>query len=237
MEEFTNNDNDKKVFRLYRVPVTTIVGYYDPDLSRSLQSYLYPALHGAYGFVYNDDGGAGDGSTYGCELIITTANGGSLVYELSTAINSKNMNKFHVNIATEDEPNHASIYCQNQLLANRVLDGPKGDKPLIYTVHGISFGDDTPPSDPPTVAPVIPPTVAPLTPPSVAPITTAPYPNPVTLYPTHTAPTMYPTQRAPTPYPTEVPPTPYPTWKQCCIQGEPCKRHSHCCKKKCNRIK
>ena len=48
MDEFTNNANGNKVPILYRVPVTTIVGYYEPDSSRSLQSYVYPALHGAY---------------------------------------------------------------------------------------------------------------------------------------------------------------------------------------------
>ena len=85
-------------------------------------------------------------------------------------------------------------------------------------------------------APVTPPTVAPVTPPTPAPVT-PPTTGPVTSYPTHTAPTMYPTQRAPTPYPTEVPPTPYPTGKQCGVQGEACKRHSHCCSKKCNKIK
>ena len=141
MEEFTNNANGNKVPRLYRVPVTTIVGYYDPDSSRSLQSYVYPAMHGAYGFVYNDDGGAGDGSTYECELVIETTNSGTLVYELSTSIDSKGMNKFHVNVATEDAAIHASIYCQNQLLASRTLDGPKSDS-LIYNVNGFPFDDD-----------------------------------------------------------------------------------------------
>jgi hypothetical protein len=35
------------------------------------------------------------------------------------------MNKFHVNIATDDEPYDAKTYCQNILRANRVLDRPK----------------------------------------------------------------------------------------------------------------
>ena len=239
MEEFINNDNNNKVPRLYRVPVTTIVGYYDPDSSHLLKSYVYPAMHGAYGFVYNEDGGTGDGSTYTCELVVETTNAGTLVYELSTAIDSKGMNKFHVNVATEDEPNRASLYCQNKLLASRALVGPKGE--LVYTTHGISFEDDTPPSDSPTVAPVTSPTVAPVTPPTVAPVTpptVAPV-TPPSVAPMIT-PTMYPTHRAPTPYPTAVPPTPYPTEKigeQCSVKGGPCTKHSHCCKKKCNRIK
>jgi len=88
MKEFTNVDNGNKVPRLYRVAVTTIVGYYDPDLTRSLQSYIFPAMHGAYGFVYSDDGGSGNGSNYECELVVKTHNGGTLVFELSPAIDS-----------------------------------------------------------------------------------------------------------------------------------------------------
>ncbi|CAJ1802114.1 Metalloprotease StcE [Aeromonas salmonicida] len=37
----------------FGVLVTTLVGYYDPQ--RQLPGYLYPALHGAYGFTYGDD--------------------------------------------------------------------------------------------------------------------------------------------------------------------------------------
>jgi hypothetical protein len=139
MEEFTNNDNGQKVPRLYRVPVTTIVGYYDPDRSRSLQSYIYPALHGAYGFVYNDDGGSTTGTSDGCELVVETKDN-TLVFELGTSVDWKGMTKFHVNVATEDEPRMATIYCNNELLAERELDGPKTDGPaLTYTVNGASF--------------------------------------------------------------------------------------------------
>ena len=72
---------------------------------------------------------------------------------------------------------------------------------------------------------------APTSAPNPAPSSSAPNPAP------HTAPTMYPTHTAPTPYPTEVPPTPYPTGKACAVLAEPCKMHSDCCKKKCNRVK
>merc|ERR1712157_632749 len=165
MKEFTNAANGGKVPRLYRVPVTTIVGYYDPNQGRSLQSYVFPALHGAYGFVYPDDGGSGDGSTYGCELVVKTSNAGSLVYKLMNSIDSKGMNKFHVNVATEDQPYEALVYCLNKLLANRSLDGPKGD--LKYTVNGIPFEEE---KNPPTVNPTSSPTVSPISSPTVSPI-------------------------------------------------------------------
>jgi hypothetical protein len=84
MKEF-NGNQQQKVPILYRVPVTTLVGYYDPDstLNRNLQSYIYPAMHGAYGFVYNDDGGS---TNNGCKLVVETSNNGVLIYDLSTSI-------------------------------------------------------------------------------------------------------------------------------------------------------
>lgn len=142
MDEYINYDNGQKVPRLYRVPVTTIVGYYDPDPTRNLESYIYPAMHGAYGFVYDDDGGSTTGTSDGCELVVKTKKKGKLVYDLDTSIDSKGMNKFHVNIATEDKPKKAWIYCKNSLLHTRKLEGPRTDEPtLTYTVNGIPFAD------------------------------------------------------------------------------------------------
>lgn len=132
MEEFINNDNDNMVPSKYGVPVTTIVGFYDP-VNRGLSSYIYPALHGAYGFVYDSD--VDDGSYVGCELVVETQSTDTpLVYSLSNLALSSTMNKFHVNIATEDEPYEAAIYCDENLLAFRTLDAPKA--PLEYTVTG-----------------------------------------------------------------------------------------------------
>ena len=72
MKEFVNNSNGGKVPRMYRIPITTIVGYYDPSQARGLRDYVYPAMHGAYGFVYNDDGGSSTGTPNGCELVVKT---------------------------------------------------------------------------------------------------------------------------------------------------------------------
>jgi hypothetical protein len=158
MEEFTNYDNGRKVPRLYRVPVTTIVGYYDPDQSRSLESYIYPPLHGAYGFVYDDDGGSDSGTPNGCELVVETEySDGKLVYTLKTSADSQGMNKFHVNVATEDKPTKAWLYCKNNLLHTRDLEGPK--EVLTYTVNGVPF-DDSPVTPPPVASPTAAPTHA-----------------------------------------------------------------------------
>jgi len=223
MKEFVNPNTDNDV-RLFRVPVTTIVGYYDPDPDRSLESYVYPAMHGAYGFVYNDDGGSTTGTPDGCELVVKT-NKITVVYNLGTSIDSKGMNKFHVNVATEDEPYEALIYCQNELRANRALDGPKDDEPpLRYTLNGLSFDgnndddeDDSPsgsPSDVPSSSPSSDPSSEPSASPSDSPSETpseSPSGGPSTVAPTTIAPT--PTIDAPpTVAPTDLPlPTDSPT--------------------------
>ncbi len=53
MEPYTHRvrkGNVERKPRLFGVPVVTLVGYYDPD--ERMPSYIYPALHGAYGFCY-----------------------------------------------------------------------------------------------------------------------------------------------------------------------------------------
>jgi len=174
MEEYTNHANGQKVPQLFRVPVTTILGYYDPSPTRGLGDYIYPALHGAYGFVYNDDGGSSTGTADGCELVVKTNSGSSpLVFTLTTSIYSNEyMNKFHVNVATEDEPNEALIYCYNELRTSLALNGPNENQPpLIYTVNGVQFDDH--PGTPTTT-----PTSSPTTSPTIAPITASPTASP-----------------------------------------------------------
>jgi len=174
MKEFVNNHNGQIKPSMYRVPVTTIVGYYDPSSTRGLKDYIYPAMHGAYGFVYEDDGGSSTGTTSGCELVVKTNNGNgekTLVYTLITDVNNLYMNKFHVNIATEAKPYEASIYCFNELRTSSELDGPRqNEPPLTFKMYGIPFDggdgdDDDAPSNSPTstlttATPTSPPTTA-----------------------------------------------------------------------------
>jgi len=136
MAEFSNNDNGFKIPSLYRVPVTTIIGYYDPDANRRLQSYIFPAMYGAYGFVYDSDESVTES---GCSLHVEMAYGGTLMFELNTNIDSQGMNKFHVNVATESGAQIAKIYCQNELLDTRSFDGPLLEPALEYTVNGVPF--------------------------------------------------------------------------------------------------
>merc|ERR1719336_1456199 len=136
MEEFAHVASGYKVPRLYRVPVQTIVGYYDPDATRRLTSYIFPALYGAYGFVYADGGEAASRSE--CNLLVETIDGEQRWFELSTNVNSLGMNKFHVNIETAARAIGAVVTCQNEVLATRSLDEPQ-DPLLTYTVNGAPF--------------------------------------------------------------------------------------------------
>ena len=114
----------------FGVPVTTLVGYYDPR--GLLPSYLYPALHGAYGFSYGDDGeriGAGD-----CQLQVETREG-LLHFRLANhRLNANLMNKFHINVPTASEPRAAAVICAAGTLDQRPVSAPEVD--LSFTVNG-----------------------------------------------------------------------------------------------------
>jgi len=152
------------------------------------KDYIFPALHGAFGFVYNDD--VAKSSTNGCELRVQTNNAGTRVFKLLTKREtSDTMNKFHVNIAAEEMASAAEVYCYGQQLVSKQLEGPKED--LKFTVHGVSFDVTTPkPTSAPTVAPTKPPTNSPTSVPTVAP--TKPPTDSPTSVPT-VAPTKLPT--------------------------------------------
>lgn len=114
----------------FGVPVTTLVGYYDPQ--GSLPSYLYPALHGAYGFTYPDDGTTLADSD--CQLQVETRDGVLRFRLANHRSNGAVMNKFHINVPIASEPRRASLLCRGQPLAQEgVLPPPAG---LAFNVYG-----------------------------------------------------------------------------------------------------
>lgn len=120
-----------KVPTAFGVPVTTLVGYYDPE--GILPSYIYPALHGSYGFTYDDD--SERLSANNCQLQVETSQGQQLSYKLaSTRYNETTMNKFHINIAEDTVPQNATVRCNSNSLASRQIEPTK--MPLSYTVNG-----------------------------------------------------------------------------------------------------
>lgn len=115
----------------FGVPVTTLVGYYDPQAK--LDSYIYPALHGSFGYVYADD--STSLITNQCALEVETSSGSVLKYSLkNNRRDADHMNKFHVNVATSDKPITASVICDEKVLDTQVIDAPKLEP--VYTVQG-----------------------------------------------------------------------------------------------------
>ncbi|TDR79654.1 glycosyl hydrolase family 95 catalytic domain-containing protein [Paludibacterium purpuratum] len=114
------------------VVVVTLIGYYDPQ--GTLTSYIYPALHGAFGMVYEPDSNE-VATASACYLQVDMKNGDTQYYKLATnRIDSSCMNKFHVNIEEALSPVRASIVRHGTRLAAIAIDKPK--ETLIYTVNG-----------------------------------------------------------------------------------------------------
>ena len=119
---------------LFGVPVVTIVGFYDPQ--KTLPSYIYPALHGAYGFVYQSENL--NTNSKGCLLQVSTNNGAKRLYKLKAyRFDVGRMNRFQVNIPQSENPRRAEVVCDGQALDSRDLISAKDPASLTYTVNGI----------------------------------------------------------------------------------------------------
>jgi Peptidase M66/ToxR activated gene A lipoprotein domain len=114
----------------FGVPVTTLVGYYDPE--GKLKSTIYPALHGAYGFTYSDD--RGQLSDLDCHLLVETRDGPLRFRLASNRLSAKVMNKFHVNIPESSQPKSVAVVCRGKTLDSKPI-APVTEK-LSYTVNG-----------------------------------------------------------------------------------------------------
>ncbi|WP_019613347.1 M66 family metalloprotease [Psychromonas ossibalaenae] len=127
----------------FAVPVTTLVGFYDPQ--GDIEGYIYPGLHGAYGFVYKPD--AMDNSEYSdqCYLEVKFENNSqSHIYELeNNRLSEGYMNKLHVNIAQADQPDHAEVICNGKSQGKLDIQPPKNtDKDKkFYSTNGKPWSD------------------------------------------------------------------------------------------------
>ncbi|WP_222927933.1 M66 family metalloprotease [Colwellia ponticola] len=114
-----------KVPTSFGIPVTTLVGYYDPQ--GVLPSYIYPALHGSYGFTYSDD--SARLSANHCQLTVATKDGQVLAFKLANVRRNEHvMNKFHINIAQASHPENVTVICDGNILAS------KGISPVSATL-------------------------------------------------------------------------------------------------------
>lgn len=119
---------------LFGVPVVTIVGFYDPQ--KTLTSYVYPALHGAYGYVYPSENL--NPSSKGCLVQVFSNNGSVRRYKLkSYRFTDGQMNRFQVNIPQSEGARSAEVVCDGVPLALRDLDPAKDPASLTYTVNGM----------------------------------------------------------------------------------------------------
>ena len=121
------------------IPVATLVGFYDPetDPNLAMRTYIYQALHGSYGNVFeeNSEDEIESISENGCYATITNDIGEEKKFALKDVRqDGENMNKFHINIAETFEPTTITIYCKNQQIAKRSIEKPTG--PLSYNVIG-----------------------------------------------------------------------------------------------------
>jgi len=110
------------------VNVITLVGFYDPE--GKLTSYIYPALNGSYGNVYNF---SMKSQNY---LEIECSSGQKISYPLaSSRFISNRMNKFHVNVERDLIPDTVRLYLNGKIVAQRKII--LGSDNLSYTVNGV----------------------------------------------------------------------------------------------------
>src|SRR5262249_13673699 len=123
----------------FGVPVTTLIGYYDPK--GELKSYIYPALYGAYGFTYNDD--RGQLKEDDCYLLVETREGPPLHFRLANhRLSASVMNKFHVNIPESTRPQSVTLICRGKPVDKRPIAAAA--EKLTFTITGGSSPVDAP---------------------------------------------------------------------------------------------
>lgn len=115
----------------FGVPVTTLIGYYDPQ--GILQPYIYPAFHGAYGFLYNDDQEMSSSTDW--QLWVESENETLRFRLLSSRVVSDIMNKFHVNIPETKTPRTVSLVRDGVKILTRDIEPVRSS--LEYTVNGV----------------------------------------------------------------------------------------------------
>ncbi|MCW2473452.1 M66 family metalloprotease [Candidatus Symbiopectobacterium sp. NZEC151] len=114
----------------FGVPVTTLIGYYDPQ--GILQPYIYPALHGAYGYIYNDNQEVSPSADW--QLWVESSNQ-TLRFRLhNSRIESNIMNKFHINIPETNTPRAVSLVRNGVKILTKKIEPVSSS--LQYTVNG-----------------------------------------------------------------------------------------------------
>ncbi|QIP94526.1 M66 family metalloprotease [Serratia fonticola] len=114
------------------IPVTTILGYYDPD--NILPSYVYSALHGAYGNIFNSDRDI-EVNDARCYAEVMNDKGQTLKFVLrSERADAGSMNRIHINVASSFSPTNITIYSESSVIVTKPIQPPTKD--LHFTING-----------------------------------------------------------------------------------------------------
>jgi len=114
------------------VPVTTIVGLYDPQ--GKLRDYFYSALHGGYGNVFKPDR-AMQTKIAKCWVEVSNAKGQTRGYVLrSVRAASKVMNRVHINVPQSFGATSVTLYRDGKAVLTQALAKPAGGSGV--TIHG-----------------------------------------------------------------------------------------------------
>lgn len=106
--------------RLVGTPVFSVLGGYDPSTGKAL---LYPAFRGNWGNVFDLPTPVANASTRQCWLEVTYSGGRSdRIAVAGTVLQNGSVNKLHVNLAQSDNPQQASLQCQEPGAAVTTLD-------------------------------------------------------------------------------------------------------------------
>jgi hypothetical protein len=124
------------------------LGYYDPQITQPTAAqpgwpgYIYPALHGAYGFVYPSESDTRPAT--GCWLEVNTSNPMAVRrYKLhAERLTDDFMNKLQVNIPQSERATSAAVFCNNVKLTESSLLPARNPADLTFTVNGMPLGRD-----------------------------------------------------------------------------------------------
>ena len=138
-DEDTNRDYPRKPM-VQGVAIATLLGFYDPEGEK--ETYIYPALHGAYGNAFEESSDAAIENSR-CIATIINNEGEKRKYVLKgerQGGGQRVMNKFHINVEETFSPETITIQCKAygegewKNLDSREISKPR--KNLVYMING-----------------------------------------------------------------------------------------------------
>ena len=136
-DDDTSKDYPRKPM-VQGVAVATLLGFYDPRGEK--ETYIYPALHGAYGNAFKESSDAVIEKSR-CIANVMNNEGEKRKYVLKGERQGGHesvMNKFHINVEESFNPKTINIQCKDsgewKNLDSREISKPR--KNLVYMING-----------------------------------------------------------------------------------------------------